>query len=48
MVDVPWLPCAIVSEAGEAESQKFCGRTTVKVTVVVCLIPPPVPVTVMG
>ena len=38
----------MLSEAGEAEIVKFCGATTVSVTVVVCLIPPPLPVTVMG
>ena len=24
IVDVPWFPCTILSEAGEAESVKFC------------------------
>src|SRR5271157_6015022 len=40
----------MLREAGEAEMVKFfppCA-VTVRVTVVLCLIPPPLPVTVMG
>src|SRR5271157_3335462 len=40
----------MLSAPGEAESVKVgcCCAVTVKVTVVVCWIPPPLPVTVMG
>ena len=50
IVDVPWFPCATLSEAGEAEIVKLgcCCAVTVSVTVVFCWIPPPLPVTVMG
>ena len=48
MVEVPWLPCATLSEAGDAEIMKVGGAVTVSVTVAVCWIPPPLPVTVMG
>jgi len=50
MVDVPWFPCATLSEAGEAEIVKLgCApAVTVSVTVVVCWTPPPLPTTVMG
>ena len=34
-VDVPWLPCATETEAGEADRLKSEGPVTVKVTVVV-------------
>jgi hypothetical protein len=37
-----------VIEAGEDEMVKLGGVVTVRVTVVVCCIPPPLPVTVMG
>jgi hypothetical protein len=47
MVDVPWLPRARVSDAGEAEIVKL-GPVTVSVTVVVRWIRPPLPVMVMG
>src|SRR5208283_4016994 len=48
-LDVPGLPCGMLSEAGEAEMVKLaCCAVTVSVTVVVCWIPPPLPVTVMG
>src|SRR5271157_3056768 len=49
-VDVPWFPCATLSEAGEAEIVKLgCApAVTVSVTVVVCWTPPPLPTTVMG
>lgn len=50
IVDPAWLPCAIVSAAGAAEIVKFGWppMVTVRVTVVVCWMPPPVPATVMG
>ena len=47
MVDVPWLPRAMVRDAGEAEIVKL-GPVTVSATVVVCWILPPLPVMVMG
>src|SRR5208337_5274315 len=47
MVDVPLLPCTMVREAGEAEIPKS-GGNTISVTVVFCLIPPPVAFTVIG
>jgi len=46
MVDVPELPCAIVSDVGEAEMEKSGGAVTVKLTVAVCVNDPLVPVTV--
>ena len=39
---------ATLSEAGEAEIVKFGAAVTVSVTVVLCWMPPPLPVTVMG
>ena len=50
IVELPWLPCWMVSEAGEAEIVKlgWPPAVTVSVTVVLCWIPPPLPVTVMG
>ena len=48
MVEVPWFPSATVSDDGEAEMVKLGGPVTVKVTVVLCWTPPPLPVTVMG
>ena len=47
-VDVPWLPCAMLSDVGEAERVKLAGAVTVNVTVTVFCTPPPLPVTVMG
>src|SRR5271166_3490913 len=51
IVEIPWFPCPTLSEAGEADMLKLgwppC-EVTVSVTVVVCLMPPPLPVTVMG
>ena len=49
-VDEPLLPSATDSEAGDAEMVKL-GVTagfTVSVTVVLCISPPPEPVTVIG
>src|SRR5208337_3287481 len=48
MVDVPGLPWTTLSEAGDAESAKLGGATTLSVTVALCWMPPPLPVTVMG
>ena len=49
MVDVPWLPCAIVRDAGDAVIVKpGCGAVTVNVKIVVFCSPPPLPVTVIG
>ncbi len=48
IVDVPRLPCMTMSEAGEAEMVKLGTAVTVRVTVVLCWVPPPLPVTVMG
>src|SRR5208337_3068491 len=48
IVEVPWFPCATLSEAGEAESVKLAAAVTVSVTVVVCWMPPPLPVTAVG
>ena len=48
IADVPWFPCAALSEAGEAEMVKLGAAVTVTVTVVFRCIPPPLPVTVMG
>src|SRR5271167_197493 len=49
MVEVFWLPCGMVREEGDAEMVKFLpALMTVRVTVVFCCIPPPLPVTVMG
>jgi hypothetical protein len=48
IVEPPWLPCTMLKEAGEAEMAKLGGAVTVRVTVVFCWMPPPLPVTVMG
>ena len=48
MVEVPWLPCTMVNDEGEAERVKLGGALTVRVTVALCCTPPPLPVTVMG
>ena len=49
MVDLPVSPFT-VTEAGVAEMVKSAvpGAVTVNVTVVVCVTPPPIPVTVIG
>ncbi len=48
MVLVPLLPCAMLSELGEAliEKSLVTGGETVTVTVVLCVVVPSVPVTV--
>ena len=48
MVELPWLPCTMLTEVGEAVMAKLGGAVTVRVTVVFCWMPPPLPVTVMG
>ena len=48
MVEVPWLPCTTLREAGAAEIAKLDATVTVRVTVAVCCVPPPLPVTLMG
>ena len=50
MVDEPLLPCTTDTEAGAAETMKLGvpARVTVSVTVAVCTMPPPEPVTVIG
>jgi hypothetical protein len=48
IVDVPWLPCATETAVGEAEIVKLAGPVTVRLIVVVWVIPPPIPVIVMG
>src|SRR5271165_4834445 len=48
MVEVFWLPCGMVRDEGEVEIVKLPGLVTVRVTVVISCIPPPVPVTVMA
>jgi len=50
IVDVPLLPCTTETEVGEAETAKFAGTeaVTVRVTVVVCVMLSPKPVTVIG
>jgi len=48
IVDVPLEPWATETEAGEGERLKLGPVVTVRVTVVVCVKLPLVPVTVMG
>jgi hypothetical protein len=47
MVEVPELPAATLTEVGEPVSVKLGGTVTVRVTVALCWIPPPFPVTVV-
>jgi hypothetical protein len=47
-VEVAELPCATLTEVGESVSVKLLGAVTVRATVVLCWVPPPVPVTVIG
>jgi hypothetical protein len=47
IVEVPELPCTTLTEAGESVRVKLGGAVTVRVTVAVCVIPPPLPVTVI-
>jgi hypothetical protein len=49
IVDVACVPCTALREAGFAVTVKpDCDVVTVRVSVVVCVIPPPLPVTVIG
>ena len=48
IVLVPFAPWATETAAGEAEIAKPAGAGTVRVTVEVCVIPPPAEVTVIG
>jgi hypothetical protein len=48
IVLVPFAPGAMETAVGEAEMAKPGGAGTVSVTVEVCVIPPPAPVTVIG
>jgi hypothetical protein len=47
IVELLELPCAADADEGEALMLKFAAVVTVKETVAVCVIPPPVPVTVI-
>jgi len=46
IVELPWPPCATLTDAGAALMAKL-GVVTVIVTNVVCWIRPPLPITVM-
>ena len=48
IVDVPELPVATLTAVGEADTVKSLDAVIVRLTVVVCVIPPPLAVTVMG
>ena len=49
IVDVPWVPWTIVNEAGDADTVRVAWFVvTVRLTVVLCRMPPPEAVTVMG
>jgi hypothetical protein len=50
IVEVPLPPCTTVAEIGESTSVKLAetAAVTVRVTVALCWIPPPFPVTVIG
>ena len=48
IVEVPELPCATLTEVGEPVRVKLGAAVTVRVTVALCGIPPPLPVTVIG
>src|SRR5215469_16876597 len=47
IVDVPWLPCATLTEVGAAEIAKPAAAVTVRLTVALCWTPPPLPVMVI-
>ncbi len=42
------MPCTTLTEAGEPDIVKLGAAVTVSVTVALCWIPPPFPVTVIG
>jgi hypothetical protein len=48
IVDVPELPVATLTAVGETDTVKSLDAVIVRLAVVVCVIPPPVAVTVMG
>ena len=48
IVDVPELLVATLTAVGEADTVKSLIAVIVRLTVVVCVIPPPLAVTVMG
>ena len=48
IVEVPELPCATETDEGDALREKPAAAVTVSVTVVVSLVLPEVPVTVIG
>ena len=47
-VEAPFVPWATLTALGEAEIVKSGAGVTVRLTVVLCVLPPPVPVIVMG
>ena len=49
-VDEPLLPCTTDTEPGEGVMRKLgvAARYTINVTVAVCVMPPPEPLTVIG
>ena len=47
-VELPLVPLVTDSDVGDTETAKLGGTVTVKLTVVVWVIPPPVPVMVIG
>jgi hypothetical protein len=48
IVEVPELPVATLTAVGEADTVKSLDALMVRLTVAVCVIPPPLAVTVMG
>ena len=48
IVELPEFPVATLTAVGEADTAKLLGTLTVRLTVAVCVIPPPFAVTVMG
>ena len=48
IVDVPEPPVATLTIVGEADTVKSSDEVIIKLTIVVCVIPPPLAVTVMG
>ena len=48
MVDVPELPAATLTEVGEPVSVKLAAAVTVRVTVALCWVSPPLASTVIG
>ena len=48
IVEVPELPCATLTEVGEPVSVKLAAAVTVRVTVALCWVSPPLASTVIG